>query len=149
MKLNAETTMDHWKWVLAGVAAFIHGIPELTYFLLILMAIDTVFGVVVSIKQKDLSAHRWWMGATKKLGSLGIIVVAAVIDKYVDLLGIDLVQVTTVFYIGPELVSILRNAAILEVPVPPQFANVLRYFQDKGKDDANQSILKDADRISR
>jgi toxin secretion/phage lysis holin len=98
-----------------------------------------LFGTAAAVKSKKLSSQSAWMAATRKLGSLGIIVLAAVIDSYVDLLGIDLVQVTTVFYIGPELVSILRNAAILEVPVPPQFTSVLRYFQDKEKD-------KDADK---
>lgn len=123
--------MDYGKWILAGLAAIFHGIPELTYFLLMLMALDCAFGLGVAIKQRDVSPTAAWKGATKKLGSLGIVVLAALVDNYIDILGIDLVQVVTVFYIGPELLSILRNAAILEVPVPPQFVSVLRYFQTK------------------
>jgi toxin secretion/phage lysis holin len=128
------------KWVLAGIAALTTSIPELTYFLLTLMVIDSLFGIAASIKTRRLTRNMAWMAATKKLGSLGFIVLAAVIDTYIDLLGIDLVQVTTVFYIGPELVSILRNAATLEIPVPPQFAHVLRYFQDKEKESADKPV---------
>jgi toxin secretion/phage lysis holin len=123
--------LEHIKWISVGVAAFLHSIPELTYFLLILMALDTLFGLGAAIKERRLSSTSMWMAATRKLGSLGIVVLAAVVDQYINLLGIDLVQVATVFYIGPELVSILKNAAILEVPIPPQFVGVLRYFQDK------------------
>jgi toxin secretion/phage lysis holin len=89
-----------------------------------------------------------WDGVTKKILSLGVICIAALLDIYIDLLGIDLVQVTTLFYIGPELLSIIRNAAIAGVPVPTQFTQVLRYFnQEEASKEVkaveNNSILKD------
>jgi phage-related holin len=62
-----------------------------------------------------------------------VICIAALLDVYIDLLGIDLVQVTTLFYIGPELLSIIRNAAIAGVPVPSQFTQVLRYFNQESE----------------
>lgn len=129
--VQIEGIMDYGKWIMAGAAGFLSAIPELTWFLVLLMLVDTLFGTAVAIKQKKLSSTSAWNGATKKLGSIGIVALAALIDGYVDILGMDLVQVSTVFYIGPELLSILRNAAILEVPVPPQFTKVMRYFQEE------------------
>lgn len=144
--ITASEIMDVGRWVLAALASLMASIPELTYFLLILMVIDTVFGATVAIKRRELSSSLAWKGATKKLGSLGIVVLAAFMDRYVNLLGLDLVQVTTVFYIGPELLSIVRNAAILDIPVPPQLTGVMRYFQEQDKKNADVTISKNAGR---
>ena len=140
-----EEQMNWIRVAMAAVVGFVRNIPELTWFLLLLMGLDTIFGIAAAWKQRKLSPDAARRGATKKVGSLGIIVLAALVDQYIDLLGIDLVQVTTVFYIGPELLSILRNAAILEVPVPPQFAQVLAYFQkDEKNGDADKPVPKNA-----
>lgn len=141
---SAEHTMDYLKWILAGVAAFFHNVPELTWFLLILMAIDTVFGVWVAAKQQHISPTAMWDGVTKKIGSLLIICLGAAINHFVGIKGIDFVLVFTGFYIGPELFSILRNAAIVGVPVPPQVTSVMRYFRDKDAANANSVIPKDS-----
>lgn len=141
--MKIEDMMDTGRWILAGISGFVATIPELTHFLLVLMLVDIAFGLAAARKQRNLSPSQMWDGVTKKIGSLGIVVLAAIIDSYVDVLGIDLVQVTTVFYIGPELLSILRNAALLGVAVPPQFSSVLKYFSDQEKQtkpDENKSI---------
>lgn len=141
--MKIEDMMDTGRWILAGLSGFVAAVPELTHFLVILMLVDVVFGLAAARKQRNLSPVSMWEGVTKKIGSLGIVVLAAIIDGYVDVLGIDLVQVTTVFYIGPELLSILRNAALLGVAVPPQFSSVLKYFSDQekqAKPDENKSV---------
>ena len=128
-EVDAEGVVSYAKWIAATLVAFLDGIPELTWFLIMLMVLDLIFGIGVSFKLGRPSIRLAWEASTRKIYSLGIIVLAALVDQYVDLLGIDLVQVATVFYIGPEILSILRSAAILEVPVPPQFAQVLKAFQ--------------------
>lgn len=139
VSVDLEKMLDYLKYIFMVLVAWVHGIPELTWFLLSLMVLDAFFGLAVAIRTRTLSPTAAWKAATRKLGSLGIIVMAAIVDKYVNLLGMDLVQISTVFYIGPEVLSILRNAAILEIPVPPQFANVLRVFQEKN-DNANKDL---------
>lgn len=134
VSLVEQNPMDYLKWALAGVAAFFHNIPELTWFLLILMVIDTIFGVWGAAQARQVSPTEMWGGVTKKIGSLLIIALGAAINHFVGIKGIDFVMVFTGFYIGPELFSILRNAALVGVPVPPQVTAVMRYFQDK---DAN------------
>lgn len=129
-KIEVGQVLEYGKWILAGIAAFLNSVPQLTWFLIWLMVIDTLFGVGVAIRKNDLSSTEWWGGATRKLGSLGIVALAAVLNNYIDVAGIDMVQVATVFYIGPELASVLRNAVTLGIPVPPQIAGVMRYFQE-------------------
>jgi toxin secretion/phage lysis holin len=145
---GAEAQMDFYKWVLPAVGVFTSAIPELVWLLVGLMVADIIFGVAAAWAAKDVSPTRMWDGVTKKILSLGVICIAALLDIYIDLLGIDLVQVTTLFYIGPELLSIIRNAAIAGVPVPTQFTQVLRYFnQEEASKEVkaveNNSILKD------
>jgi len=132
--------MEYLKWVLAGLAAFLHGVPELTWFLLVLMAVDTILGIWSAVVQRDLSSSAMWGGVTKKVGSLLIVALGAAINRFVKVPGIDFVMVFTGFYIGPELLSIIRNAGIVGIPLPPQLVQVLRYFQDKDKPDANRTV---------
>jgi toxin secretion/phage lysis holin len=128
-----ETQMEFYKWALPAVGVFTTVIPELVWLLVGLMIADVIFGFAAAWKSRDLSPTRMWDGVTKKILSLGVICIAALLDVYIDLLGIDLVQVTTLFYIGPELLSIIRNAAIAGVPVPSQFTQVLRYFNQESE----------------
>jgi toxin secretion/phage lysis holin len=130
----AEHPMEYLKWGLAGAGVFMAAIPELVWLLVGLMLADVVFGLAAAWNTKDVSPTAMWKGVSNKLLSLGIISIAALLDQYIDLLSVDLVQVATLFYIGPELLSIIRNAAIAGVPVPPQFTQVLRYFNQDNKE---------------
>lgn len=137
------------KGLVVLVAAFWYSIPELTQLLVMLMVVDAIFGVWVAWKQRNLSATRAWEGMTKKIGSLLLVGVAALLNPHIqDIIEINLVQAASAFYIVPELLSIMRNAAILDIPVFSQFTTVLRYFQSASevKDkDGNQDgfISKD------
>lgn len=105
-------------------------LPELTQLLVWLMVADTVLGLMVAVRKRDLSAQVAWTGATKKIGSLILIGVAGLVNPHVQgIIEINLVQAASAFYIVPELTSIARNAAILNVPVFVQMSSILRYFQ--------------------
>lgn len=118
-------------WV-RSVAAIAIGLwaslPELTGLLVALMGIDIVLGLIVAIKERRLSASAAWSGITKKVVTIIIIGVTYVLNPHVTFIGVDLVQAASVFYIVPELTSIVRNAAIMGVPMFTQFAPVLDYF---------------------
>lgn len=126
---NVEPFMHYIKWVAALVSALWGGVPDLTRLLFVLMVIDTLFGLTVAIKERSLSSSMAWSGVTKKLGTLGMVVVAALLGPYNPIPEISLVQAASAFYTVPELLSIARNAAILHIPVFSQFSGVLRYFQ--------------------
>lgn len=138
-KTLVEYTYEYGKWGLAGIAAFLNSIPQLTWFLLWLMVLDlVVFTPWVMALEKDLSVRRWLQEVNGKLKRLAIIVLAGLLNYYINIAGIDFVQVVTVFYIGPEILGILKDAAILGIPVPDQLTGVMRYFQEK--DDENKPL---------
>lgn len=126
--------MEHVQGWIRSVMAVLLGVwaslPELTYLLIWLMVADTVLGVVVAVKQRNVSSAAAWNGATKKLGSLLMVAVASLLNPHIQsFIEINLVQAASAFYIVPELTSIMRNAATLEVPAFTQLQPILRYFQ--------------------
>ena len=81
-----------------GGGGFWAAMPQLTQLLLLLMVLDTALGVTRAIRAHDLSAHAAWEGATKKLGTLLLVAVAAVLNPYVqNFLEINLVQAASAF----------------------------------------------------
>ena len=128
------------RWGMTMLMAFWGGIPQLTQLLVWLMVIDVALGVCVAWKQKDLSAKAAWEGMTKKIASLLMIAVAGLLNPFIHgLVEVNLVQAASAFYIVPELLSITRNAAILDVPVFTQFTVVLRYFQAVSQEGSPES----------
>lgn len=125
-----ETVVAWVRYCSAAVLAFWAAIPELTQLLMALMVIDMILGIAIAVRQKDFSPTQAWDGVTRKLGSLLIIGVAALMDPYAKrIMEVNLVQAASAFYMVPELGSIIRNAAILDVPVPPQFKSITQYFR--------------------
>ena len=115
---------------LTTLSAFWQALPGFAQLLIWLMLIDTVLGIMLAIRRRDISAQRARDGANKKVGALLLVAVAALVKFYVPLpIEIDLVQAASAFYCMSELISIGRNAALLNVPVFVQFQSILRYFQ--------------------
>lgn len=126
--------MEHLQSWIRSITAVLLGVwaslPELTQLLIWLMVADTVLGIAVAVKQHNLSSAQAWNGATKKLGSLLMVAVAALLNPHIQsFFEINLVQAASAFYIVPELTSIMRNAATLEIPAFTQLQPILRYFQ--------------------
>lgn len=131
---NLEQTINIGKWLVAGFAALVNNIPELTWFLIGLMALDAFFAVGVWTKQRRFPTYEeLWSVTGKKAYHLGIILLGGLFDHYVGVPGINFAQATTVFLIGPEAWKILNKAAVLEVPVPPQLAQLLQLFNQEAK----------------
>lgn len=130
------------KAAIKGLGALVVGywqmIPPLTQALLWVMVGDIILGVAVAVKLKNLSRQVMFDGITKKVTVLVLMGVAAVLNPHVQpLIGIDLVRAASFFYLAYEVTSVVRNAAILEVPVFNQLQDVLRYFHVASGDRKN------------
>lgn len=118
------------QWVAAAVTGLWFALPELTELLIALMATDVILGFVKAWKDRDVSPAKAFSGVTKKMVTLLMIGVFALIDHYADdVLHLNLMQAGSAFYLIPELTSIMHHAAALDVPVFNQLQGVLRYFQ--------------------
>lgn len=109
-------------------------IPTLTQFLIVMMAVDIIFGVAVAIKQKNISPSRLAWGVTKKAVSLMLVSLGWVFHFYVNAdFGFNMGQAASAFYLAAEFLSISRNAILLDVMVPPQFQTMIAYFEGFSK----------------
>jgi toxin secretion/phage lysis holin len=146
---NLDYISDPLKWAAALTVGLWTAVPELTQLLVTLMVIDIVLGLMVARKLRNLSAKAAWDGAQKKVTALILVAVAALLSPRIQpIIEINLVQAASAFYIVPELLSITRNAAILDVPVFNQMTVVLRYFQAVSETEKREDkpLPQDADR---
>jgi toxin secretion/phage lysis holin len=95
--------------------------------LLYMQTIDIVFGLLASIKKKRISSTIGWNGFTRKTGTVGIVVMAAIIDQMIHL---HLTTLAAMAYIGYEGVSIVEKAGMLGIPVPAKILDILGKLKD-------------------
>lgn len=95
------------------------------------MTLDYIMGLMCGYKGKELSSKRGFNGLRKKFTILIILILAVLLDR---LIGQEWLFRTMViyFYVAMEGLSILENAAILEVPIPGKLKDALVQLQDKG-----------------
>ena len=93
--------------------------------LIVLMAIDILFGLSVAIRcKRNLWSRKSLFGYARKMLVLVIVVTANVLDVMLQTEGV-LVYGTVIFYIFNELLSITENAALLGVPIPKAIHDAL------------------------
>ncbi len=128
--VDIDRVLDWLRVAAAAVAALWCAIPSLTQLLILLMGVDILLGLILAIRRRDLSVTTAVDGMTRKIVSLILVGVAAMLTPYVGgLVEINLAQAASAFYIVPEMLSISRNAARLGVPVFSEFERVLEYFR--------------------
>lgn len=100
--------------------------------LITFMVLDYIMGLLCGYKSKELSSEIGFQGLKKKFTILIILVLAVSLDR---LMGQGWVFRTIViyFYIAIEGVSILENAARLDVPIPEGLKNALIQLRDGNK----------------
>lgn len=107
-------------------------LPEPVTALLILMAIDVVMGIMIAIKDMRVRSRRLRDGLMKKIGVLLIISAAYALDKYTPSLIMEkLGDAATYAFVVTELVSILENAILLGIPLPPVLARLFDKRDEK------------------
>lgn len=124
---------DFIKWVLAGVlslGAFLFGeCTGLFWALIALIITDYVTGVIVAVVQKKLSSSIGARGIAKKIFMFAIVIVANLIDVYVIKNGCVMKNITILFYISNECISIIENGSKLGVPFPKKLIAVLEQLK--------------------
>ena len=130
VSIDIDRAFEWLRYAAAACAALWLQIPSLTQLLILLMGVDIVLGVILAVRRRDLSVATAMDGMTRKIVSLILVGVAALLTPYVSgLVEINLAQAASAFYIVPEMLSISRNSARLGVPVFSEFERVLDYFR--------------------
>lgn len=111
-------------------------------FLLIVIALDVIFGILRAIKEKELNSTIGIDGIVRKVGMIVTIIVCIFIDTMIDFnligfipetlreyLPITEIGIATFFnllYVIFELLSILKNMYKCELPIPKKIQNLLK-----------------------
>ena len=128
-----------------AVASFFMGLPPVVFILLAVMALDYISGLICGFKgvspktqNGGLSSRAAFDGLLRKALILLVVLLAHLVDTAVILsAGIEF-QATTgatiLWFIASEGISILENAAALEIRIPRILMQALELFKAQGGD---------------
>lgn len=91
--------------------------------LLFLMVVDIVLGLLRSFREKRLSSDVSGRGMTKKVVMLILVLVCEVLSRTTQIPGPP--EVSSIFFVIYETISVIENAALLGAPIPPPLAAIL------------------------
>lgn len=115
--------------VFGYVAGFLGGFDSLLITLVILIAVDYVTGVIGAIYEKKLSSSVGYKGIIKKVLMILVVGVAVTLQRILPE-GLPLREITILFFIANEGLSILENAAKV-IPLPQKLKSVLLQLKEK------------------
>ena len=129
-----EKTVQCISAVFGAVIGFLFGeISGLLIALVFLMVIDYITGIIKAYYKHELSSEIGFKGIFKKIIILCLVSVAHMIDLYVIGSSAVIMSATIMFYIGNEGISILENAADIDIPLPPALIKSLRQISESQK----------------
>jgi toxin secretion/phage lysis holin len=113
--------------LLGGVSGWLlGGVDSLVYALDAFVAIDYVTGVLLAIYETKISSDIGFKGICKKVLIFALVALGNIIDQYIIGSGSSIRTMLIMFYLSNEGISILENAAKMEVPFPQKLKDVLQ-----------------------
>lgn len=114
--------------------------------LLLMIMLDIILGVIVACMTKKLSSSVSHRGMLRKAVKILLVAVGAVLQPYSN--GMPLSDLIAMFFIFTEGVSIIENAAIAGVPVPPALLEILKMTKEDKKFTPNNNVQIDSVNIT-
>ena len=150
-----EMLKEYWLQLTAGtiggvVSGLFGGFDAMFWFLAIIMALDYISGVIVAGMNKSKKSEHG--GLDSKIGFRGIckkaiiflvVILSVVLDGFIGGDKAIFKTMTMVFYIVNEAISVLENAAIAEVGLPPKMLEKLKDVLDQGKEKEEPEDVKE------
>ena len=115
--------------LLGYLASFLGGFDSLMITLLILIVVDYITGVIGAVYEKKLSSSVGYKGIIKKVIMLVVVGVAVALQRILPQ-GLPLREMTILFFIANEGLSVFENAARV-IPVPDKLKSVLLQLREK------------------
>lgn len=110
-----------------GLVYLLGGWDNFLMALVTLMCIDYVTGTLKGLYKKELSSKTGMQGIIKKVYILSIVCIAVVCEQ----IGIPTVrEMTIVFFVCNEALSILENAGQMGLPIPETLKNALSQLRE-------------------
>ena len=115
--------------LLGYLASFLGGFDSLMITLLILIVVDYITGVIGAVYEKKLSSSVGYKGIIKKVIMLLVVGVAVALQRILPQ-GLPLREMTILFFVANEGLSVFENAARV-IPVPDKLKSVLLQLREK------------------
>lgn len=114
--------MTEYHPALVHALFWLEGQPTVSA-LLIMMLLDVFSGLCAAVVTKSVSSSISWRGMMKKVLTLLVLAMAMVLDPFAN--GLPISKLVSICFIVTEGISILENAAVAGVPLPPQLMDLL------------------------
>ena len=131
---------EFWNTIQLAFAAvggwlgyFLGGCDGLLYALIAFVAIDYITGVMCAISDKTLSSEVGFKGICRKVLIFLLVGIGHIVDAQVIGSGGVLRTAVIFFYLSNEGVSLIENAAHLDLPVPDKLKAVLEQLHDRAE----------------
>ena len=116
--------------VLAGIISAVFGpLNTLFYGLVFCVVADYITGICAAIYQRKLDSRVGYMGILKKVVLMTVVALAHVVGNVADIPAIR--DIVIGFYIANEGLSILENAAKMDIKYTEKLKNWLCQLQSK------------------
>ena len=122
--------------VFGYITRFFGGFDSILITLITLIVLDYVTGVIAAIYEKKLSSAIGYKGIIKKALMLLVVGLSVSLQSVMPE-AIPLREITILFFIANEGLSVLENAAKV-IPLPKKLKAVLLQLKDKESDDTEQ-----------
>lgn len=130
--------------IAGAVAGFLGDWSMLLTVLAVLMVMDYVTGVIVAVRGKSpksetggVSSKAGFDGLLRKGFIIIIVLLATVLDRALDNGTMVFQTACACYYIANEGLSILENAALMDVPIPEAIKRALEVFRKRGDGDGS------------
>ncbi|UAL46639.1 holin family protein [Sutcliffiella horikoshii] len=129
--------MDKYNLIYLGSVSFVGsmasflygGFSSLLMFLIMFVVVDYVTGIMAAYVEKRLSSRVGFKGIAQKVFIFALVSIAHVLDI---ILGTNLIKdVTILFYLVNEFISIMENASRIGVPIPNILKKVIDAIKKK------------------
>ena len=115
----------------SAAATFLGGWDGIVFALIIFVAVDYLTGVIRAAYEKKLASRICWRGAVKKAMTFVIVGVGHTIDAHIIGGGTFVRDAVILFFIGSEGISLLENAAVIGLPLPPKLKAILAQLHER------------------
>lgn len=119
--------------IVTGIGWLVGGYDTMIITLLLFMVADYISGVMCGISKKELSSEVGFKGIFKKIMILFLVTMSNFLGQLVNLEGLRYIVIS--FYLANEGISLIENAAILDLPVPKKIKEALEQLKHLGDDD--------------
>jgi len=126
---NIIAVIRYTTTTVIGVAIYwLGGLDELLTALLALLLLDYITGVLSAWLSGRLSSNAGFRGIAKKILLLGIVALSFILEGMTGG-SLPLREITVMFFIANEGLSILENAARCGLPLPKKLKSALKQLR--------------------